>query len=106
MISDEPDEDADALDDDVAMESLLDEVRPKANGDHSTTRLPDWPPRSGDDLGLALDAETLAWFKAGHADWRCQIRSVLRAWVIAKDAAEQTAGLLPDTKDARHDDRP
>ncbi len=90
MIPDDPDEDADALDDDVVFDNYL--------GDAPTTRgaaasvatiLPDWP-HAVRDIGLNLDAETLAWFKAANTNWRSAMRSVLRAWVVANTAEGQT----------------
>ena len=87
MISDEPDEDADALDDDAAIESYLGGT---SSGDAPVTpgrgpafiEVKDWPPRSGRDLGLTLDTDTLAWFRETYPDWRHQMRTVLRAWMI------------------------
>jgi uncharacterized protein (DUF4415 family) len=89
MISDEPDEDADPLDDDMAIEALLGETPTTRNPAHTSTDLPDWPPRSAQDIGLNLDAETLTWFRRTHTDWRRRIRSVLRAWVVANTADRQ-----------------
>lgn len=94
MISDEPDEDADILDDETALESYLGDAPPRTDSVASgTTELPDWPPRAVRDIGLTLDAETLAWFKAANGNWRREMRSVLRAWVAAKTAERQTMRL-------------
>jgi uncharacterized protein (DUF4415 family) len=93
MISDEPDEDADLLDDEAALETYLGDAPPKSDSANpAAPQLPDWPRRAVDGIGLNLDAETLTWFKAAGADWRGQIRSVLRAWVAAKAAERQTTG--------------
>jgi uncharacterized protein (DUF4415 family) len=87
MTLDEPDEDADTLDDEAALEGYLGDAPPKPDsGASSAAVLPDWPPQAVRDIGLSLDAETLAWFKATNADWRREMRSVLRAWVAAKTA--------------------
>jgi uncharacterized protein (DUF4415 family) len=94
MISDEPDEDADTLDDDVAIETLLGDALAKPDRPAASAELPDWPPRSALDIGLSLDAETLAWFKETHADWRRQIRSVLRAWMVANTAIPQPRAVV------------
>ena len=78
MISDEPNEDADLLDDEAALDTYLgDTAESPATG---TQCLPDWPPLAVREIGLSLDAETVAWFKASHADWRRAMRCVLRAW--------------------------
>ena len=59
------------------------------NAASDATTLPDWP-EAVRDIGLNLDAETLAWFKAANTNWRSAMRSVLRAWVVANTVAEQT----------------
>ena len=87
MISDEPDEDADLLDDEAALEAYLGDTTPQAGSfSPASPPLPDWPPRAVRDVALTLDAETLAWFQATTADWRGEIRSILRAWVAVKAA--------------------
>jgi hypothetical protein len=90
MISDEPDEDADILDDETAFERYLGDAAstpdPAASG---TTELPEWPPRAVREVGLSLDAETVAWFQARNGDWRREMRFVLQAWVAAKIAEPQ-----------------
>jgi uncharacterized protein (DUF4415 family) len=90
MISDEPDEDADLLDDEAALDAYLGQAGPQANGGSpASPSVPDWPPRGVCDVALTLDTETLAWFKATNADWRGEIRSILRAWIAAKAARRQ-----------------
>lgn len=84
MISDEPDEDADTLDDETLLENYLGVSAPNCPAGGSATDLPDWPQRRERDLGLNLDAETLAWFKTRHFDWQPTMASVLRAWVAAQ----------------------
>jgi uncharacterized protein (DUF4415 family) len=94
MISDEPDEDADILDDETALESYLGDTPPRLDRVASgAMELPDWPPRAVRDIGLNLDAETLAWFKAANSDWRREMRAVLRAWVAAKTMERQAMRL-------------
>jgi uncharacterized protein (DUF4415 family) len=83
MISDEPDEDADSLDDETLLETYLGVSALKPAAGDNATDLPDWPQRRERDLGLNLDAETLAWFKARHLDWQSTMASILRAWVAA-----------------------
>ncbi|WP_158931866.1 hypothetical protein [Acidisphaera sp. S103] len=68
MISDEPDEDADALDDENLLETYVggDPARPRFGSD-SVQDMRDWPsPRRTTDI----DAETLAWFKTGRTKWQ------------------------------------
>lgn len=81
MISDEPDEDADNLDDEKLLDALYDGDSPKQDtrADRAMV-LPGWPPPRSPDRGLTLDPATLAWFKANHADWRAEIGVVLRGW--------------------------
>jgi hypothetical protein len=107
MISDEPDEDADILDDETALESYLGDAPPRLDRAASgAAELPDWPPRAVQDIGLHLDVETLAWFQAAVADWRREMRSVLRAWVAAKTAERQTMRLAtPSAEPARPEDQ-
>lgn len=85
MISDQPDEDADALDDDKLLAAYLgvDPQKP-AQGVITAPEPSDWPPTTEHDVGLSVDNMTLAWFKANHADWQRQMRFVLRAWVVAQ----------------------
>ena len=91
MISDEPDEDADNLDDETLLQTYLGagDAKPAATDD--ATDLRDWPQRRGRDLGLNLDAETLAWFKAGHVDWGSTMASIIRAFVAAQTGRERVA---------------
>jgi hypothetical protein len=85
MISEEPDEDADTLNDDNVLETFLgsDASKP-GSGLASVSSMPDWPPSREGGLGLDLDAETLAWFKSNHADWRLEMVSVLKSWMTAR----------------------
>jgi uncharacterized protein (DUF4415 family) len=85
MIPDDPDEDADALDDGVVFDSYLGDAPTTRDTASVATTLPDWP-HAVRDIGLNLDAETLAWFKSANTNWRSAIRSVLRAWVVANTA--------------------
>jgi hypothetical protein len=82
MISDEPDEDADNRDDGSALDTYLG-IPPAGRNVVAKTvpRLPEWPPKTVREIGLILDAETLAWFQKIHVDWRRAMRGVLHAWV-------------------------
>jgi hypothetical protein len=93
MHSDEPDEDADNLDDNNLLTNYLDGRSPGPASDAASAVL-DWPPLTKGDLGLNVDAETLRWFETNHADWRQGMRSVLRAWVDMRihPAADTTSG--------------
>jgi hypothetical protein len=95
MISDEPDEDADELDDEKALEAYLG-INSGA-GPEVVVDLPDWPPgcSQGQAVGLHLDMSTVAWFKAHYVDWQREIGSVLRGWIVAhtRDSHDgQTSG--------------
>jgi len=81
MISDEPDEDADALDDDSLLETYAG-VGSQRSGADGTPDVRDWPPSSrGADAGSYIDAETLAWFRTNWTDWRSELNLVLRGWI-------------------------
>jgi uncharacterized protein (DUF4415 family) len=90
MISDEPDEDADALGDDTALEIYMGGARPGPAPEADTIILPDWPCQAVQEIGIQLDADTLAWFRTTYADWPRQMRSVLRAWVISNTSRPRT----------------
>jgi uncharacterized protein (DUF4415 family) len=90
MISDDPDEDADALDDGTVLDNYLGDAPSSPDSAPSeATTLPDWP-QTARDIGLSLDTATLAWFKATNINWRSAMQSVLRAWVVANTAEGQT----------------
>jgi hypothetical protein len=88
MISDEPDEDADALDDDDLLENYLVPDKPmrdlpnREDGDN-VGDVRDWPPADGSVSGPKLDSQTIAWFKVNHADGMLGIESVLKGWIAA-----------------------
>jgi uncharacterized protein (DUF4415 family) len=103
MISDEPDEDADDLDDEAALDYCMDHDQLKRNA--AAADLPDWPPPVARDIGLNLDAETLAWFKATHTNWRSEMRFVLRAWIVANSVQRQAAPPLRIAAPMTEDDR-
>jgi hypothetical protein len=93
MISDEPDEDADTLDDEGVMDTCFDpdagaateRTAPKRPSDTTdAARFEDWPPSSLQDLELNLEVGTRAWFKAKHADWRSAMEAVLRSWIESR----------------------
>ncbi len=85
MLPDDPDEDADHLDDEALLEAYL---RPEPAGARRVeeVNLPDWPPARRRDVAVEIDTATLDWFKANHPDWRREIRFVLKAWVTAQKA--------------------
>jgi hypothetical protein len=83
MIADEPDEDADTLDDDDALDGVLGDGTSKPEGSSPRIELANWPTPTAFQIALNLDAETVAWFKVTYPDWRLRMREVLRAWVTA-----------------------
>ena len=109
MISDEPDEDADTLDDDTALETYFGETSNPGSGAGSISEVSDWPPPEPEDAWLTLDPEMLSWFQARYADWRRQIRHVLNAWIAAQGTRRRTdhplrlAAPVPET--GRSEDR-
>jgi uncharacterized protein (DUF4415 family) len=80
MISDEPDEDADSLDDEKLLVALLDGSQ-AAGIPTTASAQQDWPSRRCGKEGLVVDADILTWFRTNHEDWQQQIRCVLRAWI-------------------------
>ncbi len=89
MISDEPDEDADDLDDDKMLETYIGPGQ--GNATDVAVALPDWPPTHSplngpgvNGVGLNIDRATVAWFKANYAEWQREIGSVLRGWIVAQ----------------------
>jgi hypothetical protein len=99
MISDEPDEDADTLDDATAIETFLGGAPTKPDHSPALIDVADWPDRSVHDIGLHLDAETLKWFKSTYADWRRQMRAILHAWMTTNAANQPPSGLAQPTND-------
>ncbi len=90
MISDEPDEDADSLDDESLMETALgsaSEPRDATGRRSGSAIIQDWPLSRLQGLELDIDVQTLAWFKANHVNWRRAMGSVLRGWIAAKSRA-------------------
>ena len=83
MILDDPDEDADNLDDEDVLEGLLG-THPLEAGVERLVTASDWPLARQPGGGIALEGATLAWFKANHADWQQEIATILRAWVAAR----------------------
>ena len=104
MISDEPDEDADTLDDDELLENYLalgsaERVPAKRkSGADSASAVLDWPQSPERDTGPDVDSRTLAWFKANHTDWRLGMADVLRAWVAARTRCGSTSSHEADAK--------
>jgi hypothetical protein len=84
MISDEPDEDADLLDDDALIEAATGPVTKPSILD-STPAPADWPPRACQAAEtLTVDGDILAWFRARDTNWQPHIHAVLRAWIAAR----------------------
>jgi uncharacterized protein (DUF4415 family) len=79
MISDDPDEDADNIDDEDLLEAYSDGEKPASSSPTAST-VTDWPGRSMIDVKIGVDYKTIAWFQANHADWRGEIHAVLRSW--------------------------
>ncbi|WP_428485191.1 hypothetical protein [Rhodopila sp.] len=84
MITDEPDEDANSLDDAALGNAYLDAGSPGPDAAAAAVDIPEWPANGTHDIGFALNPTTLAWFKNNHLDWRREIGVVLNAWVIAQ----------------------
>jgi hypothetical protein len=86
MISDEPDEDADALDDETLLDNCTGtDPRGPRTGLANGPDLRGWPPSCRrPDARPAIDAETLAWFKASRTDWRAELDLALRAWAVGQ----------------------
>jgi uncharacterized protein (DUF4415 family) len=82
MISDEPDEDADSLDDDALIEAYTGTILPPAGPEGPSPA--DWPPRRAVQEPLTVDADLLAWFKTNHPDWQRRIPAILRGWIAAQ----------------------
>jgi uncharacterized protein (DUF4415 family) len=91
MISDEPDEDADKLDDENLLKTYLAVGLPKVDQE-AEPMVPDWPPTTTRELGLNVDADTLRWFETNYGDWRQGMCSVLRAWVAVHSRDAPTTG--------------
>jgi len=93
MISDEPDEDADALDDDTLLEAYVG-IDPPASrsGSDAAPDVRDWPPAHRTrDRGSCIDADTLAWFRANRTNWRADLNLVLRGWIDGQAQAPSVA---------------
>jgi uncharacterized protein (DUF4415 family) len=89
MISNGPEADADALDDDALLQAYLGtDADHLAVGQASPAILTDWPAPRTRDVGLTLDNDTVSWFQTRHPDWRSEMRFVLRAWTIARSKPE------------------
>ncbi len=88
MISDEPDEDAEEIDDDTILGSLVGKDAIGQLDVPQRSLIPEWPTNSDRGIDLQVDAETMAWFRSSHPDWRRQMGLVLRAWMIANTASD------------------
>ena len=89
MISDEPDEDADDLDDEALLSRYTGTNPPIRHT--IPTVLPDWPSGTMGTTGIDLGPETTAWFQATQRDWRWAVGLVLRVWVATKTTQRQSA---------------
>jgi hypothetical protein len=80
MISDEPDGDADTLDDEtVPVADAGTESVTQVAGSATDSNVREWTlPHGASDTGADSNASTLAWFKGNHADWRAAPRIVPR----------------------------
>jgi uncharacterized protein (DUF4415 family) len=92
MISDEPDEDADSLDDDALVEAYTGTILPPLGAEGPEPA--DWPPRRATREKLTIDVDILAWFQVNHADWQRRIPAILRGWIAAQ--------AKPGTPDSAH----
>jgi hypothetical protein len=94
MISDEPDEDADDLDDENMLETYVSAEAPTRRSDaEDPADVREWPrlsmaPSAGPDTG----ARTLTRFRVNHADWQQQLGMVLQG------AAGPQTPLSPDSQ--------
>jgi hypothetical protein len=90
MFPDDSDEDVDNLDDTELLESFLRPAQAATRADAEAT-VPDWPSADATDTIFRIDPATLDWFKSHHADWRREIRLVLRAWISTRTNAASAA---------------
>jgi hypothetical protein len=84
MISDDPDEDADNLDDEKLLGSYFSAGSSESPpGSAAESEIADWPamPGPGDSAG---DSETLHWFRTNNPGWRGEMTHVLRAWIASR----------------------
>ena len=97
MISDEPDEDADTLDDEDLLENYSGDDDPESEtGAENTQDVLDWPQsHRASDAAPKIDAGTLAWFTANTPAWQEEMGLVLRAWVASHTRSEPDI-LTPD----------
>nr|WP_294504224.1 BrnA antitoxin family protein [uncultured Rhodopila sp.] len=98
MISDEPDEDADCLDDDALVEAYTGTIIPPEPAAAAIPTPADWPYRADQRIALTVDADVIAWFQANHTDWQRHISAVLRGWIAAQRSAgaSRAAPASPD----------
>lgn len=91
-ISDEPDEDADFLDDEGLMDSFIrPDYRTRSAKSHPRAAMNDagsndevmndWPPPRAQG---SAERGAVSWFRANHADWSAQMEAVLRGWILAQ----------------------
>jgi hypothetical protein len=99
-ISDEPDEDADSLNDEGLLETCLGVETPKRQSTSTAAALgiPDWPPsRRVPNVRTEIDVETLTWLKATRPDWRGELGPLLKAWVAARKQHQADLPIPPET---------
>jgi hypothetical protein len=97
-ISDEPDEDADSLDDEDLLETCVGAEAPKRQSASTTAAsgIPDWPPsRRVPNVRTEIDVETLIWLKTTRPDWRSELGPVLKAWVAAQKQPQADLPIPP-----------
>jgi hypothetical protein len=97
-ISDEPDEDADSLDDDDLLETCVGAEAPKrqSTSTAAASGMPDWPPsRRVPNVRAEIDVETLTWFKTTRPNWRDELGSILKAWVAAQKQLQADLPIPP-----------
>jgi hypothetical protein len=86
MISDEPDEDADTIDDEGLLQTYANAALPvRASGSGKAADAPEWPLlRRTPEAWTEIDVKTSAWFKGNRADWQAELRGIVRGWVAAQ----------------------
>jgi hypothetical protein len=84
MISDDPGEDADGLEDEDLLESFL---APDAAGRDPAIAFEDWPPPGPRDYAAGVDPAIQEALKEEHPNWRSGIEEVLRGWAEARAQA-------------------
>jgi hypothetical protein len=89
MISDEPDEGADTVDDETLLETCVGADLPKREPNVAPgSDFSDFPQVYGmQNMNTEIDVDIVTWFKANYADWQRQMGAVLRGWVASHSRA-------------------